>query len=233
MPGAVDAVHLGLVPHRLVEQQRLDDVTGGGRLGAVRRRECRRWSRRLATLNSQCATSTRKPSTPRSSQKRSTSSNIAGDVGVAPVEVGLGGVEEVEVPLGALSRAGRRVLDTGPRGPAEDRDPVVGRLRAAATLAGAEEVARALGAAGAGRQGRLEPCVLGRGVVGHQVDDHLEPEAMGRRRTGRRRRTASRSVGRRRVVGDVVAGVVLRRGVERREPQRVDPEVAEVRAAAR
>ena len=142
------------------------------------------------------------------------------DLGVAPVEVGLGAVEEVEVPL--------PVRHAGPRVAAEHRLPVVGRLGAVRSAAVAEEVAGPLRAARRRRQRGLEPRVLARGVVGDQVDDHLEPELVGpgQQRVGVRQRAEERvDVA---VVGDVVAVVVLRRGVERRDPEGVDAEVAEV-----
>ena len=226
MPAAVDVVHLGLVPHRLVAHGPLDHRTLQAVAGARLARRARDdLVAQAASLNSPCATSTRKPSTPRSSQKRSTDVEHVADLGVAPVEVGLGAVEEVEVPLA--------VLHPRPRRAAEDRAPVVGRLGAVAARPVAEEVARALGLPGRGGQRGPEPRVLGRGVVGHQVDDHLEAEGVGRgdQRVGVGERAEERvDVA---VVGDVVAVVVLRRGVERRDPERVDAEVAQVAAAAR
>ena len=66
------------------------------------------------------------------------------------------------------------------------------------------------------------------GVVGHQVDDDLEPEVVG----GGEQRVGVVEGAEERVdvavVGDVVAVVVLRRGVERRDPHGVDAEVAQV-----
>ncbi len=183
------------------------------------------WSRRPSSLNRPCATSTRKPSTPRSSQKRQHVDEHVADLGVAPVQVGLGGVEQVEVPLA--------VLDLGPRGAAEDRAPVVGRgARRAPSGLVAEEVALALGAARAGGQRGPEPLVLVRGVVRHEVDDHLEAELV---RALEQRVGVGEGAEERvdvAVVGHVVAVVVLRRGVERRDPQRVHPEVAQVRQPA-
>ncbi len=144
---------------------------------------------------------------------------------VLPVEVGLLGVEEVQVPLARLAV---RLGDAGPRGAAEDRLPVVRRQLAplAATLA--EHVALALGRAGPGGEGGLEPGVLVGGVVGHHVDDDLEAELVGPldHGVGVGERAEERvDVA---VVGDVVAGVRLRRGVEGREPQCVDAEVTQV-----
>ena len=125
-----------------------------------------------------------------------------------PVEVGLGGVEEVQVPLA--------VGDLGPGAAAEDGQPV-GRLVA-------EEVARAFRGARPGGERRDEPGVGRRRVVGHHVDDHAEAQRV-------RPLEQGVEVGERaeqRVdaaeVADVVAAVDLRRRVERREPDRVDAE---------
>ena len=121
---------------------------------------------------------------------------------VAPVEVGLGGVEEVEVPLA--------VLDPGPGRAAEDRLPVVRRRAAVGPRAGAEHVAGALGAAGSGGQRLLEPGVLVGGVVGDDVHDHPQVEVVGAldQAVGVLQRAEQRvDVA---VVGDVVAVVVLR-----------------------
>jgi hypothetical protein len=65
-------------------------------------------------------------------------------------------------------------------------------------------------------------------VVGHQVDDHLEPQAVAvcDQRVGVGEGAEQRVDVL--VVGHVVAVVVLRRGVERRDPERVDAEVAQV-----
>ena len=131
---------------------------------------------------------------------------------VGPVEVGLRAVEEVQVPL-----AGRAVGlgDAGPCGAAEDRLPVVRRQLAGRAAAVAEQVARALGAAGGGGERRLEPDVLVGRVVGHEVDDDADAACV---RLG----DHGVEVGERAeervdvaVVGDVVAGVALGRGVER------------------
>ena len=149
---------------------------------------------------------------------------------VRPVEVGLRAVEEVQVPL-----AGRAVGldDARPGRAAEDGLPVVRRLVAARAAAVAEEVAGALGAAGRGGERRLEPFVLVRRVVGHQVDDHADAAGvrLGEHRVEVGERAESRvDVA---VVGDVVAGVALRRRVEGGEPDRVDPQFLQVAEPAR
>ena len=149
---------------------------------------------------------------------------------VGPVEVGLRCVEEVQVP-GAGGSVG--LHDAGPGGAAEDGVPVVRRQLAVLAAALAEHVARALGRARAGGERLLEPAVLARAVVRHQVDDDAQAEAVGGiphlvevgERAEERVDVA--------VVGDVVSGVVLRRGHERREPDRVDPELLERTQSAR
>ena len=179
------------------------------------------WSRSTDSLYSEWATSTRKPSTPRSSQNRSTSSNIAGTSGLRQFRSGWVAVEEVEVPLVGT-------LDPVPGRPAEDGVPVVGRLVAVGALAREEQVALALGAAGLGGQRLLEPRVLAGGVVGHDVEDDLEAQLVGagEQVVGVAEPAEERvDVG---VVGDVVAVVVLGGGEERRDPEAVDAEVAQV-----
>src|SRR5690606_24128251 len=87
---------------------------------------------------------------------------------VLPVEVGLFGREQVEVPL--------PVGEPGPGGAAEDRLPVVGRQFAVRAPAPAEDVAFTLGAARPGGDRVAEPRVPVGGVVGHDVHDH--PQAV-------------------------------------------------------
>ena len=145
---------------------------------------------------------------------------VRGDLGVAPVEVGLGDVEEVEVPLAVGHPLPGRAAEHG--------EPVVGRLRPVGTTSGPEHVAVALGAARRRLQRLLEPQVLAGGVVGHDVGEQLQSAGVGLVDEGvevvegavRRLDVAE--------VDHVVAVVVLRRGVERVEPQRVDAEVDEV-----
>ena len=141
---------------------------------------------------------------------------LAADLGVLPVEVRLLGVEQVQVPLA--------VRDAGPRGPAEDRQPVVRRQLAGDAAALAEQVAVALGAARGGVERGPEPDVLVGGVVRDEVDDDAHAELV-------RALEQAVGVGERAeqrvdvaVVGDVVAGVGLRRGVEGREPDGVHAE---------
>ena len=98
-----------------------------------------------------------------------------------------------------------------------------------AVLAGAvaEQVAGAFGAAVASGQRRLEPGVVARGVVRHQVDD--DPDAAAVRLCEHRVEVRQRAEQRVdiAVIGHVVAAVALRRGLERRQPDGVDAELVE------
>jgi hypothetical protein len=132
---------------------------------------------------------------------------------VVPVQVGLLGVEQVQVPL-----AGRAVGLGHPRpgGAAEHAAPGVRGQLAVLAASVAEQVPGALGGARAGGQRLLEPGVLVGGVVGHQVHDHPQPEplGLGEQVVGVGQRAEARvDVA---VVGHVVAGVGHRRHVERR-----------------
>ena len=144
-------------------------------------------------------------------------------LGVRPVEVGLLRVEEVQVPL-AVGRP-------RPRRAAEVADPVVRRDLPVLTASVPEHVPGPLGAARGRREGRPEPLVLVRGVVGHQVDDHLQPQGV---RLGQQRvRVGQRPEDRLdvAVVAHVVARVRHRRRVERADPHGVDAQFAQVRQA--
>ena len=172
-----------------------------------------------------CATSMRKPSTPRSSQNRRTSSNSARTSGCSQSRSGWRESNRCRyhspgVPSGSVVRvhAGPPKIDCqlfGGSVPSTPR-PV------------AEQVAGALGRARAGGQRGLEPDVLVGGVVGHQVDDHAQAEAV--RALEHRVEVGERAEQRVdvAVVGHVVAGVGLRGPVERREPHGVDAELGQV-----
>ncbi|MBG9885237.1 hypothetical protein ABE10_01270, partial [Bacillus toyonensis] len=132
---------------------------------------------------------------------------LRADLLVRPVEVGLGDVEDVQVPL---TRRAVGLGDPLPHAAAEDRLPVVGRELAALALPVSEDVPRTLRAPRSRGQGLLEPWVSIRGVVRDEVDDHADPARM-------RLREHLVEVGQRAeqridvaVVGDVVAGVALR-----------------------
>lgn len=121
---------------------------------------------------------------------------------VFPVEVGLLRREEVQVPL---PRRAVRFGDPRPGRAAEDGLPVVGREFAVLALAGTEVVALPRRRAGALPQRPLEPLVLVRGVVGHEVDDdaQAEPVSVPDQRVGVEQVAEHRVHGT--VVGDVVA----------------------------
>jgi hypothetical protein len=140
---------------------------------------------------------------------------------VAPVEVRLLGGEQVEVPL--------PVRDSRPRAAAEDRQPVVGRLCAVRAAAGPENVTIALGRAWRPSEGGAKPGMAVRGVVRHDVDDHLEAVRM--RVPDQLLEVLERPEHRVHVavIGDVVPAVGLRRRVERGEPDRVHAEIRQVR----
>ncbi len=142
------------------------------------------------------------------------------DFGVRPVQIGLLGGEQVEVPLA--------VRHSGPGGAGELRRPVVGREFAVLAAARAEVEAGALGAAGARRQGVLEPGVPVGDVVGHDVDDDADAErgGFGDQLLGLVEGAEGRVDGT--VVGDVIAAVDHRGGVPRCEPHGVDTEFGEV-----
>ena len=92
------------------------------------------------------------------------------DLGVAPVEIGLLGQEQVQIPLarGVVPRP-RRFAG------AEGRLPVVGRPVGRAVD---PHVPVALGVVARGA-GLDEPRVLVGGVVRHPVDDHPQPPGVG------------------------------------------------------
>ena len=173
------------------------------------------------------ATSMRKPSTPMSSQKRRIERNSSRDGRVFPVEVGLLGREEVQVPLaGGAVRARWSGSRPGRRRWTPSRWAAVRRSR---PCRGGSGSGRAAAEPGPSAQRALEPLVLVGGVVGHQVDDDPQAQVVG---------VADQGVGVQQgaehrvdgpVVGDVVAGVGLRRGVEGAEPDGVHAEVAQVR----
>ena len=149
-------------------------------------------------------------------------------LGAVPVEVRLLGVERVQVPLAGVPGVAGQPVHAGPGRPAEDGLPVVGRLGAVRPRPGPEQVQVPLRGAGRGGQRRPEPRVLVAGVVGHQVDDHPQPQRV--RPLEERVEVGERAEQRVdvAVVGDVVAAVGLRGRVERREPDGVDAEPREV-----
>ena len=147
-------------------------------------------------------------------------------VGMRPVEVGLLGCEQVQVPL---ARGAVLVLDSCPAGAAEDRLPAVRRKLAVRSSPGPEPEALPFRRSGRRRERRAEPLVLIRHVVRDDVDDRADPEGAGLRDQLLRLLEGSERRVDRAVVGDVVARVCHRRRVPRVEPEGIDAEVPEVR----
>ena len=118
---------------------------------------------------------------------------LALDVRVVPVEVGLLGREEVQVPL-----AGRPVgvLRARPGAAAEDRLPVVRRQLALGAASRPKPEALPRRRAGSGRERLLEPRVLVGDVVRDDVDDDRGSRARAPRRSAAPPRPASRTSGR-------------------------------------
>ena len=205
-PGAVDLVHLRLIPHRMVVAVAV--VVG----------QCDVLDIAVGHVDPEAVDSAVEPE-PQHVQE------LGSHLGVAPVEVGLGAVEGVEVPL---PRCAVGLDDSRPGGTAEDALPVVGRQFTVDTASVPEEEAGTFRAAGAGLKGGPEPGMVGRAVVGHHVHQHPQTEAM---RLG----DDAVEVGQRAVggvdgaiVGDVVAVVALRRGVARVQPDGVAAQVRDV-----
>ena len=157
-------------------------------------------------------TSARKPSTPRSSQKRSTSCIASTTSGLSQLRSGCWGrkgcryhcsVASSHVHAGPPPKAAGQLLGGCVRRPVAPAVPVaLGRVARRAALD--------------------EPRVLVGGVVGHPVEEHADVARVG---VGEQR-VEGREVAEERVdvavVGHVVAEVGHRRAVDRRQPERVD-----------
>ena len=190
------------------------------------------------SLPMRCTTSARKPSTPRSSQKRSTSCIASTTSGVVPVEVGLLGQEGVQVPL--LGR-----LVPGPRGAAaEGRRPVVGRIDPGHPCRRASGTSRAWASRAtrgsrrttdAGRRCGWGPSPGARGCRARAHRRAARRRPRGRRRAGRRRssrprrsrsppsasgRSATARARRRRATAGAPGARAALRGRRRRRPRR-------------
>ena len=162
--------------------------------------------------------STRKPASPSSQPEPDGLRDVVAHLGVGEVEVGLVGVEVVQVPLaGALVELPDAVLLVG------EHDLVGGVRR----RVGAPDVVVAVGVVLA-PPGRLEPRVLRRGVVDDEVRDHPDaPVVRGAEQLDEVAVRAEPAVHPEQV-GDVVAVVPVRRRVEGHQPQAGHAELGEV-----
>jgi hypothetical protein len=151
-------------------------------------------------------------------------------LGVRPVEVGLARVEQVQVPL---ARRAVGLGDAGPRRAAEDRLPVVRRQLAVLTLAVAEEVAGARGAAGAAASASWNQTCWSEEWLGTRSTITRMPRSCAAEHLVEVGERAEQGVDVA-VVGDVVPGVLLRRAVEGAQPRRPrrGAQVVEVRRHA-
>jgi hypothetical protein len=143
---------------------------------------------------------------------------VVGDLRVPPVEVGLLGGEQVEIPLPA-------VLVEGPRRTTEDGGPVVRRASGAA--ASGPHVAATVRVEGVSA-GVDEPGMPARSVVGDQVHEYAQPSGVG---VGHQLVELGESSEARvdvAVLGHVIAVVEVGRRIERGDPEGVDPEALEV-----
>ncbi len=145
--------------------------------------------------------------------------HLAPDVGRREVEVGLVVVEAVPV-VGA----GHRVP-----GPVRGLEVLEDDARVLVALGGlAPDVVVAVAASRLRAPGALEPGVLVRGVVDHQLGDHPEAPAVGLAQEAAEGGEVAVHRVDPAVVGDVVALVLERRGVERQQPEGGDPQLLEV-----
>ena len=147
-------------------------------------------------------------------------SRSAADLRVGPVQVGLLGREQVQVPL--------PVRHPGPGRAAEDRRPVVRRLARRPAAAVAEDVAGPLRAARAAASAAANHACWSEVWLGTRSTVTRMPQRVrvGDQRVEVGERAEQRiDVAR---VGDVVAVVDHRRRVERGDPERVDAEQVQV-----
>ena len=145
------------------------------------------------------------------------------DVGVRPVEVGLLGREQMEVPLAVPSH--RRVHAEPPKIDCQ----LFGGSSPSGPAPGRNQKRSRSGEPGGDGERRLEPRVLVRDVVRDDVDDRADPELarLGDQLLGLVERPEGRVD--RPVVDDVVAVVGHRRRVPGVEPESVDAELVQVR----
>ena len=206
----------------LVDDARGSRAGGRGSSPSPRRGAApRRCGRAAAGPWRSCAiASSRKPSTPRSSQKRSTSCIAASTSGLSQLRSGCSGMNECRYYWPVRSSSVHARADGLERRRQSFGGPPSGARRATRT-------SRACGSSRLERDA-CEPRVAVGGVVGHPVDH--DPDAArvagGDQRVEVRERAEDRvDVA---VVGDVVAEVGHRRGVERRQPDRLHAERVEV-----
>ena len=148
-----------------------------------------------------------------------------GNVRVAPVPVGLAGVEQVQVPL---PRAAVGLGHPGPGGAAELRFPVVRRLLAVRPAPVTEDEPGPLRAAGRSGQRGAEQRMGAGAVVRHQVDDDPDLVRGGVLDQAVEVRHGPEQRIHRAVVADVVTAVGQRRRVEGGQPDGVHAEVGQV-----
>jgi hypothetical protein len=192
-PLPIDLVYAVLVPHRRGRPERIESAEHRARRGPIRQ---------VAVLDQTVGHVDAEPVDAAIEPEPQHAGELVADHGVVPVQVGLGDVEEMQVPL--------TVRHPLPGRAAEDALPRVRRLGAVRPAAVPEHVPLALRAARRGGQGGLEPRVLAGGVVRHQVDDELEAQLVGLadQLVGIAEITEEGVDGA--VVGDVVARVLLR-----------------------
>ena len=139
---------------------------------------------------------------------------------VLPVQIRLGRVEEVQVPLA--------VCNARPRGTAEKRLPVVRGQFAVHTLTFAEHVAGTLCGTSRRRESGSEPFVILGGVVGHEIHNEFQAQIMGFIAHPIEVVKSAEPRVNGAVIGHVVPGVMLRRQVEGGQPHRIHAQLLEV-----
>jgi hypothetical protein len=150
---------------------------------------------------------------------------VEAHVRIRPVQVGLGRVEEVQVPLAGTPIG---LGDASPCRTSEHAHPVVRWLVAVGSATVEEVVPGPLRAARLGGQRLLEPGAVTGRMVGDHVHQHPKsaPVSLVDEFPHIIESSVDRVYGTR--VDDVVAGVVLRGRVERRQPDRIDREGGDV-----
>src|SRR5215470_2257399 len=141
-----------------------------------------------------------------------------GDLRIAPVEVGLFLEKGMIVVLSCC-------FVPLPRAATELADPIVGR--AAVGLAVAPDIPIAFGVA-ARRAAGAEPRMLVGGMVGHVIENDLEPVSMHCRDQPIEPGEISELGIDRRIVADVVTEIGHRRGEDWRDPDRIDAQLDQI-----